>query len=127
MLAGYLAQRQTKNLGGRRNVNVFAAQKSFNHPCIAAHGGDYAKLNLGIVRAKKHPIGAARNKKVAHPLAAFAANRDVLHVGIGRRKPPRSRNRLVEGRMDASGARIHQLGERIDVGAFELAYLPPFQ
>ena len=108
-------------------MNVFAAQKSINHPCIAAHGGNYAQLDLRIVRAKQHAIGAARNKKVAHPLTAFAANRDVLHVGVGRREPPRGRNRLVEGSVDASGARTHQLGERIDVGALELAYLPPFQ
>ena len=108
-------------------MDVFSAQKCADHALISAHGRDYAQLDLRIVGAEQHPVLAARHKKVANPLAALGANRNILQVRIRRRQPPCGRHRLVKRGVDASGARIHQLRKRVHVRALKLAHLPPFQ
>ncbi len=52
---------------------------------------------------------------------------DVLQVRIAAAQPAGSRHRLVEAGVDAAGVGIHELGQGVDVGAFQLHQRTPFE
>ncbi len=72
-------------------------------------------------------IRIACHKEVANTTAALRADRNVLQVGVGGRQASRCRHGLVKGRMNASRHGMNQLRQGIDVRAFELAHLAPFE
>ena len=69
-------------------------------------------------RAAGVPSAGTNASRMRTPL--LAADRDVLHVRVRGREPPGGGAGLVEGRMDAPGARVHERRQRVDVGAAQL-------
>ena len=69
----------------------------------------------------------ARGSDEGRPDAAplLGADRDVLQVRVGARETPRRRRGLVEGRVQAAGLGVDQLGEGVEVGALQLGELAP--
>ena len=66
-------------------------------------------------------------KGFADATAVLGANWNVLEVGIAAAETACGRYGLVEIRMHAPGFGLHQLGQRIHVGAFEFAQHPMLQ
>src|SRR5690606_28000633 len=81
-----------------------------------------AELNLRIVST--HDFMAGRSDKgLADFLPQFGANRDVLQVGVRRRKASGRRNCLLPGSVDTPCLLADECGERVNVGALEFRNL----
>ena len=59
--------------------------------------------------------------------AELGADRDVLQVRIAAAQPAGRGHRLVEAGVHAAGLRVHELRQRVDVGALQLHQRPPLE
>ena len=107
-------------------VNVVAAPERLGERFIVGQVRQDAQLDLRIVGRNQHVPGV-RDERAADLASKLGANRDVLQVRVAAAQPAGRRHRLVETRVDATGLRVHELGERVDVGAFQLLERPPFK
>ena len=111
--------RDPGDLGRRAAVDVLAAAEGLDQALVARVVREDAQLDLRIV-GREQPAALGRHEGLANAHALGAADRDVLDVRMRRREPARRGAELVEGGMDASGARIHERRQRVDVGVLEL-------
>ena len=84
------------------------------------------KFNLAIIRSQQH-ITLIGNEGAADAHAFFAADRDILQIGIGGRKPPGGGDRHLIACMHALISWIDLRGEPFNIGGFQLGQLAPFQ
>ena len=89
-------------------TDVIAFAESLNHVLVATEMSHYTKLNLTVV-GREELASWLRDESLADFLSVLAAHGDILQVRVARRKSSRSRNRLVERRMDMSSAWVYQL------------------
>ena len=75
---------------------------------------------MGVVGAEQCPALLGK-ERLADAAAVFRANGNVLQIGVAAAQTARRRYGLVEVGVDAAGFRFDELGQSIDVGAFELA------
>ena len=92
---------------------------------VSRHMGQNAQFDLGIVRVRE-PHSVRRNESLADLLAHLRLHGYVLKIGISRTDPARSRDRLVETRMDPSILR-HEGCKTVRVSGFELCDSPVFK
>ena len=87
---------------------------------------EHAQLDLRVVGRDQHV--ARRGDERAPDLAAeLGADRDVLQVRIGAAQAPGGGDRLVEAGVHAPGRGMHQLRQRVDVGALQLVQPAPVE
>ena len=103
---------------GGGGVNVVAGVEVGDHVLVAAEVSHDAQLDLRIVGAEEGAI-LVGHEGFANFAAVFSANGNVLQVGIRRREATGGRNCLIEGSVDATGARVDELWEGFDVGREE--------
>ena len=96
------------------------APEGIDQALVARVVGEDAQLDLRVVR-RQEPAALGRHEGLADAHPIRAADRDVLDVGLRRRDPSGGGAELMEGRMDAPGARVHERRQRVDVGVLELA------
>ncbi len=86
--------------------------------------GEHAQLDLVVVGRQQAPP-RLRDEGGAQRSSELGADRNVLQVRVYARQPAGCRRHLVEGRVDAAGLGIDQLGQRVEVGVLELRQLAP--
>ena len=70
--------------------------------------------------------GAATNARRISA-SELGSNRNVLQVRIGAAQPAGGGDRLVEAGVHAAGDRMHELRQRVDVGALQLVQPAPVE
>ena len=88
-----------------------------------ATGAPATEARSASSRRRELP-SAARHEAATNGLSELAANGNVLEVRIGRRQAPGARHRLVERGVQAPGLRVHEPGQRVEIGVLELRQLP---
>ena len=81
------------------------------------------ELDLRIIGVHEN-VPAPRDEGAPDRAPELRPHGNILQVRLARRQPPRRRDRLVEGGVDAPGPRIHEARERVDVRALHLRELP---
>ena len=84
------------------------------------------ELDLRIVRRDQH-VPRIGDERAADLAPERRPDGDVLEVGIAAAQPPGGRDRLVEAGVHAAGLGVNELGQRVDVGAFQLHQPAPFE
>ena len=64
-------------------------------------------------------------RRISRP--SSVRDRNVLQVRIAAAQAAGRRNSLIETRVDSTGLGIHELGQRVDVGALQLHQAPPLE
>ena len=107
--------------GGR--VHVLAAGEDLLEHLLAADVREDSQLHLRVV-GRDQPVAVLGHEAGPDLAAQLGPDRDVLEVWVGARQPARGGGRLVEGGVEPA-ALVHELGQRVHVGALELGQLPP--
>ena len=120
--------------GRRHAVDILAPRERIDQERLAAHVRQQPQLDLRIVGGDQHRIieepelrAVIGDERAPHAPPQLGADRDVLQVRIGRREAAGRRDRLVERRVDAPGARIDLQRQRVDVGRLQLGQGPVLQ
>jgi len=108
-------------------VNVFPFLKGFHHGRVLTKRCDDAEFNLGVVGREQYMRLVTWNKGLAHLLATFGADGDVLQVGLVRGQASRGGNRLVINSMHPSRFGINLLGQGFYIGALQFVGRAPLQ
>src|SRR5260370_25891226 len=86
--------------------------------------GGEAQLDLAVIRREQEMAGLG-DEGAADLASLLGADRDVLHVGLGRGEPSgRGRGELKAG-VDAAGLGLDLAYQRVGFGALELLQLSP--
>ena len=107
-------------------VDVVAAPERLDQRFLVGEVRQHPQLDLRVVRRNQHVTGSAmKARRISRP--SSRANRDVLQVRVAAAQPSGRGHRLVEARMDAAGLGVHELRQRVDVGAFQLHQPAPLE
>ena len=87
---------------------------------------EHAELDLRVVGRNQHVAGIG-DERAADLAAERRADRDVLQVRIAAAQAAGGGDRLVEAGVHAAGLGIHELRQRVDVGALQLHQLAPLE
>ncbi len=85
-----------------------------------------AQLDLRVIGGEQRPAGLG-DERGANLAAQLGAHGDVLQIGVGGAEAAGGRAGLAEARVQAAGGGIDQLGQRVDVGGFELGDFAVFE
>ena len=113
-------------MSGRLVVDVVAALKRRDQRLVARQVGQHPQFDLRVVGRDQHVAGFG-DEGAADLAAEVGADRDVLQIGVAARQSSGGGDRLVEGRVHAAGLRVHQLRQRVDVGALQLLQAAPVE
>ena len=117
---------RSEDLQGRLLVKVGPAPERFDQEFVTGHMREDAELDLRIVRRDQHVAGF-RDEGAPDLASELGPDGDVLQVRITAAQPAGCRHRLVEAGVNAAGVGIHELGQGVDVGAFQLHQRTPFE
>ncbi len=120
LLVGDVLGAVAEHLGRGGAVDVAVLGEGVQQPGVARQVRHDPQLDLGVVR-RDQPVALRGDEGLADAPALLGADGNVLQVRVRGRQPPRGRDRLVIGRMDAPGAGIDDLREPVRVGGLELA------
>ena len=87
---------------------------------------EHAELDLRVVGRDQH-VARVGDEGAADLAAERRADRNVLQVRIAAAQPAGGGDRLVEAGVDAAGLGVHQLRQRVDVGALQLHQRAPLE
>ena len=90
------------------------------------HVRQHAQLDLAVVGGKQQPA-RRRDKGAADLPADLGANRNVLQIGVAAADAAGGGARLVKAGVDASGLRVDQRGQGVDIGPAQLFQLALFK
>ena len=85
-----------------------------------------AQLDLRIVRGHEYMVALEGHEAFPDAAPEIGAHGNVLQVGIGRRKAPGRRHRLIESGMEPTVSAA-QLRQGVDIGSLDLGQLAVFQ
>ena len=97
-------------------MDVETLAKGLDHVLIARQMGHNAQFDLAVVGRKETAAGLG-NEAFAYLLAVVVAHGNVLQIGVARRETAGGCNGLIERGVDATGAWIHQFGQRFHVSS----------
>ena len=80
--------------------------------------GQQPELHLGIIRGYQFATGGC--DKDGADIVRFAANRNILQIGVRARETPRRGDGLIITGMDTPGFGAHLIEQSLDVRAFIL-------
>ena len=118
-LAGLQQGVDAEHFAGGPGVNVLVLSEGVDQHRVLRKMGQDPQLDLRIVRGEQL-AALVGNEGRSNLGAKLRADGDVLQVGIAAGQPPGSGHRLVEGRMNPLGPRIHQAGKGVHVSGLEL-------
>ncbi len=102
-------------------MDVLAAAEGLDHRLLAGDVGQYAELDLAVVRGdQERPGGGAERPTDLHP--ELRADGNVLQIRIHRRQPAGGGDRLLEAGVDAA-VPADDLRQGVDVGRLQLREL----
>ncbi len=101
-------------------VDVLLLAKGVEHCRILGDVGQDAQFNLRVVGRQEHPARVA-DEATPDLLADFAADGDVLQVGVAAGQPARHGPDLAEAGVDAARLGVDHLGQRVHVSTLQLA------
>ena len=117
---------RAKNLHRRPFVEVGALPKGIDQHGIAGHVREDAEFDLRVVGGNEH-VSRVGDERAADLPAERRLDWDVLQVRIAAAQASRRSHRLIEAGVHAAGLRMHQLRQRVDVGALQLHQAAPFE
>ena len=100
-------------------MEVLPAQERLDEALVARQVRKQAQLDLRVVARQDDVVGTRRHKGRPHHAAQVAAHGDVLQVGVRRREPAGSRDRLVVGGVHPAVAE-NLARQRVEVGRLDL-------
>jgi hypothetical protein len=109
----------------RRGVDVGPGHEGLDQAGVLGQVGDHPQLDLVVVGHQK-PASRGRHEALPEATPFFAADRDVVQVGLVRAEPSRPGHGLVEGGVDPPVGR-HFRQQRLAVGRTQLLDLPVTQ
>ena len=115
-----------EHLQRRLVVDVVAAREGGGERFVARQVRQHAQLDLRVVGRDQHVSGFGDERAADLP-AQRRADRDVLQVRIAAAQASRRGDRLVEHRVHATGDRMHERRQRVDVGALQLGEAAPVE
>ena len=124
--AVHLIQRNIEHFAGGAGVDVLAGGEGFAQGRDIRHVGEKAQFDLAVIGADQHIAGLG-HENAADAGTFFRADRDVLQIGVVAGNAAGAGGGHGVAGVDAAGAGIDFLHQRIGVGGFELCELAPFQ
>ena len=123
LLGADLVRRHAEDLGSRRLVDVPVLGEGPQQALVPGEVRHDAQLDLRVVGRDQQVI-LRGHESLPDPPSLGRANRDVLEIRVGRRKPAGRGDGLVIGRVDAAGARVHLRGQLLGIGRAQLRETP---
>ena len=117
---------RAKHLQRRLIVDVVAAAERLDERFVLGQVGEHPQFDLRIVGRDQH-VARLGDERAADLAAELGLDRNVLKIRIAAAQAPGRRHRLVEARVHAAGFRVHELRQRVDVGAFQLHQPAPLE
>jgi len=96
-------------------VDVVASGEGPDEDRVLREVREDARLDLVVVGREEERAGL-RHEGFADADPPFSLDRDVLEVRLGGGEATRRRDRLVQGRMQASGLGTHEQRQRVHIG-----------
>ena len=118
-----LRWRHSEDACAHRGVQILALREGVDKADVLREVRHDPHFDLAVVGGEQGGVALAHDEALPDASTRLGADRDVLQVGVGARKAPRGRDRLLEGRVDAPIA----FGKRNEAvhGLPEPAPVPP--
>ena len=123
---GIQAAGRTEDFERRAIVDVFVPRERLDQRLVTGHVRQHAQLDLRVVHRDQH-VTRLGDERAPDFAAQLGANRNVLQVGIAAAQASRGGHRLVEAGVHATRGRVHELRQRVDVGALQLHQRAPLE
>ena len=107
-------------------MKVGTLAKRVDEHRVLRHVREHAKLDLRVVGRNQHVIGIG-DERAADLAAERRLDRNVLEIRIAAAQSPGCGARLIQACVHAARVGVHQLRQRVDVGALQLGQLAIFQ
>ena len=117
--SGVCARAHAENFLRGARVDVLAGAKRFDRARVFGEMREDAQLDLRVVGGEQRPARIGDECGANFP-AKFRAHGNVLQIGVGGAEAAGGGDGLAEARVQAAGAGLDQLRERVDVGGFQL-------
>ena len=116
LLARNRLDRLTEEPGRRRGMDILPMGKGGNERLVAREVSHQAQLDLAVIDRQQQMLLVRGDKGLTDAFAQIVAHGDILQVRVGRRETSRSRNSLIERRMNTPRSAIDQQGQCLHVG-----------
>ncbi len=126
LIGRYLIERHVQYFRGGGAVDVLPGGKRGAQAGIVGDVRGDAQLHLRVVGGDHH-VTLLDDEGPAHFAAQLGADGDVLQIGVLRSDASADGAGLVERGVHTPGLGIDQLGQRVEIRAFDLGQLPLFQ
>ncbi len=118
----HLRQANAQDRGRSAGVDILIAPEGCLQLRIARDVGQDAQFDLRIVRFQE-PASWWGDEGLPHLSSHFRPDGDILQVRVAGGEPACDRSRLIIRGVQATGAAVHQGGQRIQIGGLDLGQL----